>query len=42
MTDDGLLTEMQALRNQVTGITGAAVASRDAEPAPSVFRPLSR
>jgi uncharacterized protein len=26
---DGLLAEMQALRDRVTGITGAAVASRD-------------
>jgi predicted regulator of Ras-like GTPase activity (Roadblock/LC7/MglB family) len=29
VTDDGLLVEMQALRDRVTGITGAAVASRD-------------
>jgi uncharacterized protein len=29
MDDNGLLAEMQALRDRVTGITGAAVASRD-------------
>ena len=29
MAEDELLTEMQALRDRVTGITGAAVASRD-------------
>jgi uncharacterized protein len=29
MTEDKLLTEMQALRNRITGITGTAVASRD-------------
>lgn len=29
MADDRLLTEMQALRDRVTGITGTAVASRD-------------
>ena len=29
MAKDGLLTEMQTLRDRVTGITGAAVASRD-------------
>ena len=29
MNGDGLLAEMQALRDRVTGITGAAVASRD-------------
>lgn len=29
MTENGLLAEMHALRDRVTGITGAAVASRD-------------
>lgn len=29
MAEDGLLDQMQALRDRVTGITGAAVASRD-------------
>lgn len=29
MDDDKLLAEMQALRDRITGITGAAVASRD-------------
>ena len=29
MTDDALLSEMEALRDRVTGITGSAVASRD-------------
>ena len=29
MTEDKLLTEMQALRDRITGITGTAVASRD-------------
>jgi predicted regulator of Ras-like GTPase activity (Roadblock/LC7/MglB family) len=29
VTDDELLTQMQALRDKVTGITGTAVASRD-------------
>ena len=29
MAEDGLLTEMQALRGRVTGITGSALASRD-------------
>ncbi|HEX4259176.1 MAG TPA: roadblock/LC7 domain-containing protein [Streptosporangiaceae bacterium] len=29
MADDSLLNEMQELRDRVTGITGAAVASRD-------------
>jgi predicted regulator of Ras-like GTPase activity (Roadblock/LC7/MglB family) len=29
VAEDGLLDEMQALRDRVTGITGAAVASRD-------------
>jgi predicted regulator of Ras-like GTPase activity (Roadblock/LC7/MglB family) len=29
VTDDGLLAQMQALRDRVTGVTGAALASRD-------------
>jgi uncharacterized protein len=29
MANDDLLTEMQALRDRITGITGTAVASRD-------------
>jgi uncharacterized protein len=29
MAQDALLTEMQALRDRITGITGTAVASRD-------------
>lgn len=29
MTEDALLTEMRALQDRVTGITGTAVASRD-------------